>query len=226
MSFRHGFLNLDKERVSKLFGLRTYCGTYGRTSASRTLREDDRQFDDWHVRIKFEEEEVKVLCCPEDVLCCRRDGQDHSSTECCTECRAPVCTECAHDIDVEMPFLPPAALANDMMIYYAPTILYAEKVTMMEMICASVCVTSMICFTLEKTYRTIRSFDEPTHVNSRRMACRGSASSFPLPWQDLLSQLKNSEHAVSTKESVLLPRVACGFGLGECCVCFVKDSRR
>ena len=63
---------------------------------------------------------------------------------------APVCKECAKHLDAEDPSLPPASLSDDMMIYDAPTILYANKVTVMDMICASVCVTSMICFTLEK----------------------------------------------------------------------------
>ena len=67
--------------------------------------------------------------------------------------------------------------------------------------------TSMIMLTLEKKYRNIRSVDEAVHANSRRMACRGNGTSFPLPWQDLLSQLKNSEHAAVTKQSVPLPRV-------------------
>ena len=43
--------------------------------------------------------------------------------------------------------MPTAALANDMMIYYAPRELYEDKVTMLEMVGASVCITSMICFT-------------------------------------------------------------------------------
>ena len=40
--------------------------------------------------------------------------------------------------------VPPAALANDMMVFYAPKELYTQKMTVMEMICASVCSTSMI----------------------------------------------------------------------------------
>ena len=47
--------------------------------------------------------------------------------------------------------MPPASLANDMMIFYAPAVLYKEEVTVMEMICASTCLTSMICFSLEKS---------------------------------------------------------------------------
>ena len=136
--------------MSKLFGLRKYCDAYGRMSESLKLEEDDTQFDDWHLRIAFGTEDVKVLCCPEDVKCRRLDGHDHSSNECCSDRMAPVCKECEHDLDAKVPSLPPAALANDMMIYYAPTILYAQNVTMMEMVCSSVCITSMICFTWEK----------------------------------------------------------------------------
>ena len=134
--------------------------------------------------------------------CCKVAGESHSSKECCEDCEAPVCAECWHDVDCDAPSVPPAALANDMMIYYAPTILYREKVTMMEMICASVCVTSMICFTLEKKYRNMRSLNQGVHANVRRMACRGNGTSFPLPWHDLLKQLKNGE-----QQSVSLPRV-------------------
>ena len=85
--------------------------------------------------------------------------------------------------------MPLAALANDMMIYYAPAELYPEIVTVMEMICASVCITSMICFTFEKRYRGHRAMDEVVHGNEHRMAARGNATSFPLPWQDSLKQL-------------------------------------
>ena len=45
--------------------------------------------------------------------------------------------------------LPPQALRNDLMIYYGPEELYEDAMTVIEMICASVCITSMICFSLE-----------------------------------------------------------------------------
>ena len=64
--------------------------------------------------------------------------------------------------------MPPAALANDMMVFYAPKELYTQKVTVMEMICASVCLTSMICFSLEKKYRGERAFDEEVHMQHHR----------------------------------------------------------
>ena len=137
----------------------------------------------------------------------RRDDEEHSRDVCCDECTAQVCTECWECVGGLSSSLPPPALTNDMVIHYAPTILYSKSVTVMEMICASVCITSMICFTLEKKYRNILSFDEEVHGNSRRMACRGNGTSFPLPWHDLLVQLKSSEHAASTNQGLSLPRV-------------------
>ena len=92
------------------------------------------------------------------------------------------------------------------MIYYAPSILYTEKVTVMEMICASVCITSMICFTFVKKYRNIRSLDGDVHANTHRMAARGNATSFPLPWEDLLIQLRTSDRCASAGAGIPLPR--------------------
>ena len=108
--------------------------------------------------------------------------------------------------------MPPAALANDMMIYYAPSDIFSEKkVTVMEMICSSVCITSMLCFTLEKRYRKERPIDMEVAGNARRMAARGNATSFPLPWQDLLAQLAlhddQTEANTSVQQKVRLPRV-------------------
>ena len=89
--------------------------------------------------------------------------------------------------------MPPAALVNDLMIFYAPRELYTQNVTILEMICASPCLTSMICFSLEKKYRGQRAFDEKVHMNRHRMGARGNATSFPLPWQNLLQQLQGDE---------------------------------
>ena len=86
--------------------------------------------------------------------------------------------------------MPPAALTNDMMIFYAPRELYTMNVTVLELICASVCLTSMICFTLEAKYRKENPFDSEVHMARHRMGARGNATSFPLPWQELLAELQ------------------------------------
>ena len=119
---------------------------------------------------------------------------------------APVCKECAKHLDAEYPCLPPACSSNDMMMLYSPTILYAKKVTVMEIICASMCVTTMIRFTLEKQDRNCRSMDEEAQANTYRMAARGNTTSLPLPWQYLLVQLQESERVASMGMRVSLPR--------------------
>ena len=120
-----------------------------------TLSMDNAEFDDWHLVVPFQSENVKVLCCPEDIQCCSRESssRSHAANVSCVDCRAPICEECAKCVYASEPSLPPASLGNDMMIYYAPSILYTENVSVMEMICASVCITSMISFTLDKTSR-------------------------------------------------------------------------
>ena len=65
----------------------------------------------------------------------------------------------------------------------------------MEMICASVCFTSMICFTLEWKHRCENPFDEKVHMGRHRMGARGNATSFPLPWEAMLQELGRTEAA-------------------------------
>ena len=172
------FCNLSPDQTEHFFGLRSYVQKYGQMSDDVVLGEDHVEFDDWHVFVPFETMRIKCLCCPEDIQC--ESEHRHSRFTCCTSCIAPICTECEGTLRRRIPVLPPAALTNDM-IYYAPTKLCELNATVMEMICASVCITSMICFTLEKKYRGQRSFDGQAHVNQYRMAARGNATSFPLP---------------------------------------------
>ena len=89
--------------------------------------------------------------------------------------------------------MPPAALTNDMMIFYAPVELYTLNVTVVEMVCASVCITSMICSTLEMKHRRENPFDNTVHMANHRMGARGNATSFPLPWSSLLAELQRLE---------------------------------
>ena len=88
--------------------------------------------------------------------------------------------------------MPRSALTNDLMIFYAPALLYEKMVTAMELICASVCLTTMISFTLEKKYRgEERLFDQAVHMQRHTIGTRGNATSFPMPWQEILKLLKD-----------------------------------
>ena len=55
-------------------------------------------------------------------------------------------------------------------------------------------------------YRGTRSLDETVQQNKHRMAARGNATSFPLPWQDLMGQLQDSERLVALGQNTPLPR--------------------
>ena len=62
----------------------------------------------------------------------------------CRKCEVPVCRDYRIYVTGDEPSLPPKPLPNDVMIFYAPREIYTEQMTVMEMTCASTCVTSMI----------------------------------------------------------------------------------
>ena len=84
-------------------------------------------------------------------------------------------------------------LSNDMMIFYAPKSIYEDKMTVLEMICSSVCITSMICFSMEVKYGHL--LDTSVHMQDTRVAARGNAISFLIPWQSILAELRKIETA-------------------------------
>ena len=187
----YDFLGVSPEATKDIFGLEAYLDRYGHCDPDGpNLRQRLDEFDDFYLDVPFARETVRVLCCPEDRDC--EDAACKRGTKCCDKCRVPACLECDKaTVDREGKCaMPPFALVNDLMIFYAPKELYTKNVTILEMICASPCLTSMICFFLEKKCRGDRAFDEKVHINRHRMGARGNATSFPLPWQDLLRQLQ------------------------------------
>ena len=100
-------------------------------------------------------------------------------------CDDPICKECAQHISCQRSFSASGCINRWHDDMYAPTELDTGNVTVMDMLCASVCITSVIYFTFEKTYQGCRAVDEHAQGNTHRMAARGNATSFPLPWQDL-----------------------------------------
>ena len=122
----------------------------------------------------------------------------------------PVCTECATVVEKSWdifdglyPQPPPRALSNDMMIFYAPKSIYEDQMTVLEMICSSVCITSMICFSMEVKYGHL--LDTTVHMQDTRVAARGNATSFLMPWQSILSELRSLEEKEKHCEAPDLP---------------------
>ena len=90
-----------------------------------------------------------------------------------------------------------------MMIFYAPKSIYEDKMTVLEMICSSVCITSMICFSMEVKYGHL--LDTSVHMQDTRVAARGNATSFLMPWQSILAELRKLETEENAGVSPDLP---------------------
>ena len=75
----------------------------------------------------------------------------------------------------------------------------------MEMICASACLTSMICFSMEVKYGNM--LDSQLHMQRHRVGARGNATTFLLPFQSLLAELQRlDDEAASEQQRTDLPR--------------------
>ena len=171
------FCGLSQEATQRIFGLDTYMAKYGAQGASHpNLRapETTEELQHWSLDVPFGSQTLAILCCPEDRRCSLPGCTEQRLV--CTRCELPLCRECKPFIDSKAPSMPPFALGNDMMVFYAPRELYTMNVTVLEMICASVCITSMICFTLEMKCRSQQSrgssvhpYDWSVHMARHRM---------------------------------------------------------
>ena len=173
--------------------MESYLRRYGNCDEDApNLLETPEEFEDFQIDVPFNSGHVTILSCPEDRDC---SDQECLTGRCfCTNCTVPLCHECGDKFAWrEKPEMPPADLANDMMIFYAPRELYTLEATVLEVICSSVCITTMICFTMEAKYRKENPFDSESHMARHRMGARGNATSLPLPWQDILHRLRTNE---------------------------------
>ena len=175
------------ETATTLIGMDTFKKKYGKVDGYANITDTD-ELDDWRsfVYDTSEEDFVEFMCCPEDHVCVA--DLDHPRDHLlCEECRVPLCSHCRGHLDKHK--LPPLSLANDMWTGFAPAILYRERVTVMEMICASPCITTLLCFSMEARYHNDHLFDEKAHMARHRIGARGNALTFPLPWEQLIDTL-------------------------------------
>ena len=178
------------ETAKTLIGMETFKKKYGKVDGYANITDAD-ELNDWRAFVynTSEEDFVEFMCCPEDHVCLAEldHPRDHLL---CEECRVPLCSQCRAHLDKHK--LPPLSLANDMWTGFAPAILYHERVTVMEMICASPCITTLLCFSMEARYHNDHLFDEKAHMARHRIGARGNALTFPLPWEQLIDTLQRS----------------------------------
>jgi hypothetical protein len=164
-----------------------------------------KEFEDWRVEVPFLSETVTLLCCPEDRRC--ESSTCASGAKVCPKCEVPVCHECLkylnRDVWSSCDKVPPQALVNDMMVFYGPTTLNSRGMTVVEMMCASVCITSMICFAMEVKHGHMMNSE--THMQRHRVGARGNATSFPMPWQDLLGALQDAKADEAESRPPMIP---------------------
>jgi hypothetical protein len=185
------FFFADEKTTQALFSSDSYLEKYGKDPLGHfDLSRCPHEFEDWWIDVPFGDTCMRVLCCPEDRVCNRPGCL--TMHELCSECQVSVCSSCWQHVGRDKPELPPASLADDMMIFYALPEMYEDGgLTVMEMVCASTCLTAVICFSMEVKYGNM--FDSQLHMQRHRVEARGNATTFLLPWENILAELRRLE---------------------------------
>ncbi|CAE7904497.1 anks1b, partial [Symbiodinium necroappetens] len=204
------------EKLHEILSIDQYLRRYNDLAGDVKL-EDVANFDEWTVTIPGFGD---ILCCPEDHRC-QANPQHPAQHTLCEHCEGE---------------MPPLSLCNDMWTGYSPARLHEQKVTVMEMICASPCITTLICMSMEARHRSEgTTLDEKAQNASHRLGARGNALTFPLPWEDLLRNLQAHEaeaaraqeaagaHAEQADNTPSFPRS--GKALGEVVRVLLKTNR-
>ena len=167
---------LSEKAVAEIFAVDTYCEKYlYKDVTDDTVKDVRRGFlQDWTMIV----DGVEVLCCPEDVRC--RTCANPVENGPCNLCKVPMCCECMSE--VKRKGMPQFALSNDMFFGYTPSIIYERQVTIIEMICASVCVAN-------NTQIQLNVFDslneDVAHDPRQRTGARGNHIVWPILPEDI-----------------------------------------
>ena len=119
---------------------------------------------------------------------------------------------------------PRRCMSNDMMVYCGPREAYSVEVTVMEMLCASPCLTTMICFSLEQKLRGDRALDQDASMDeSAAHGCARERDDISLAWEDLLQQLQDlGKKSLQNGPGPKLPH--CGAKLREVVVAWERHA--
>eukprot|EP00435_Cladocopium_sp_Y103_P055924 s387_g18.t1 len=94
-----------------------------------------------------------------------------------------------------------------MLLGHPPRELYALQCTVLEVLSASPCLTGLRCFSIEWRYLSDRSLAQDTFMNRHRLSAKGNATTFPVQWADLLSELERLNSPASATAPCRLPHV-------------------
>ncbi|CAL1148725.1 unnamed protein product [Cladocopium goreaui] len=196
------FFGQSAEDLEKMLGFHTYHARYVSTLPADTQMNLQPELEQWTCNMSCPSYTIRVVACPEDKTCYRRCSRESV----CTCCEVPICFSCWKYV-YRQRSKPPAALSNDMLLGHPPREIYAEECTVLELLCASPCLTALTCFSIEWRYLQDRSLAQDAFMNRHRLCAKGNATTFPLPWEDLLSEFHRLDNNLASNTTACLPHV-------------------
>ena len=190
------------EMLEALLGMSTYHARYVTTLPADTQPGLQSELAQWTCTIACAPYNMSVLSCPEDKRCIQRCP----SNRLCTHCEIPMCTSCRTRI-YRQRMKPLEALSNDLFLGHPPKELYEQECTILELLCASPCMTALTCFSIEWRYLQDRSLAQDALMNRHRLCAKGNATTFPLPWEDLLAEFERLGTPATNASVNMLPHV-------------------
>ena len=186
-----------------MLGFNTYHARYVSTLPPDTQTSLQPELGQWTCHMSCPSYKIHVVACPEDKICVRRCP----SGSVCMQCEVPLCSSCWTYL-YRHRSKPPEALSNDMILGHPPREIYTQECTVLELLCASPCMTALTCFSIEWRYLQDRSLAQDAFMNRHRLCAKGNATTFPLPWEDLLSEFQRLDKKLaSSQAAACLPHV-------------------
>eukprot|EP00435_Cladocopium_sp_Y103_P047972 s3508_g14.t1 len=201
---RRRLLGQEPDKLEALLGLQTYEEKYVDPLAADMRAAFRKELGSWTCQVDCPQFAVTLLACPEDKVC--KGQQRCPANRLCAHCCVPVCITCCDALYCHGQ-KPAEALTNDMLLGHPPRELYALQCTVLEVLSASPCLTALTCFSIEWRYLSDRSLAQDAFMNRHRLCARGNATTFPLQWEDLLSELEKLHHTKDTHAACQLPHV-------------------
>ena len=218
---RRRILGQEPNKLEALLGRQTYEDEYVNSLAANTRAAFRDELGTWTCQVACPEAAATLLVCPEDKVC--EGSQRCPANRMCAHCRVPICIAC-YDSLYRRGQKPAEALTNDMLLGHPPRELYALQCTVLEVLSASPCLTALTCFSIEWRYLSDRSLAQDAFMNRHRLCAKGNATTFPLQWEDLLSELERLNPTASTAATCRLPHV--GYELRDKIAVLIKVGNK
>ena len=140
---KHVVLGQTPERLEQSLGWTTFQERYIASLPETTQKVLRAQMDPWKCQLLCPGYALTLVGCPEDKRCER--VRPCGSNRMCADCEVPLCTTCFRNLYREQ-HKPPEALSNNMLLGHPPRELYANECTVLELLCASPCMTALTCY--------------------------------------------------------------------------------